>query len=1287
MTVPASSNIALLGTASAGCRDGAGAYKSIRMLIDTGSQVSIMTERCAKRLGLRINVYSGGLKGVGQNPVNIIGEVKCCLRPARKSGPQIKSRALVISNISGEMPASRLHVDLASIGVSRDELADEGFDVPGEIDFLLGATLLPSILDGGRATNFNSVNSHISILSTIFGLVLIGDIPNTQSTSLQLSLDDSIKRFWAIEEPPSQHMPNPDDVKCEEIFVNKHYRQSDGRYVVPLTLITEKFDLSDSYNLAFHRLQNLERKLSRSPAIYNDYKSFMNEYESLGHMERINMERNPSLFCFIPHHCVLKPNSVSTKLRVVFDASAKNGQGKSLNQCLLPGPKLQNDLAILLIKFRVFPYVFTADICKMYRQILVIPEHRKYQHILWRSSPEHPVCNYELKTVTYGLSCAPFQAIRTLHQLAKDEGPTYPRASQVLLKDIYVDDVLTGAYSKDDAVALRVELVNLLNAGKFSLSKWASNDPDIIPEIPNDKSTEELLFEKDAINVLGLKWSPKSDTFVYEIGSISITKFTKREILSRIAQVFDPLGWLSPVIFRAKCLIQTLWRHKIDWDSPIPAAVAEEWATISSKLELLSNLHIPRYLGTTENTPCSLVGFSDASERGYAAVVYIVVHSFIPKVHLLIAKSKVAPLKTLTIPRLELQGALLLSKLIHYIDSSVNIGSLNINNVSLFTDSTIVLSWLSTPPYMLKIFVANRIIQINENTNNATWRHVVSQDNPADCASRGLLPEQLADHHLWFSGPKWLTRPMPDWPSHSPELIEMEHLPDTKTAVYSNVVSKSEPAIDITKYSRWTQLRRVVAWMLRFVDNCRCARTVRKRGCLQIGEMKKATIVIIKLDQRQHFDGELKAIHLGSNCSRQLQKLCPFIDGSGVLRVGGRLRQSNLQEGQKHPVVLSKQSGLNNMLIDYYHRSYLHAGPRALQFLIQQRYWIISARCRIRSRLSKCLVCAKLKTTSVTPLMGNLPPNRVNPSRPFSCVGIDFGGPFLLKEHKRRGAKITKSYICLFVCMSTKAVHLEVVSDLSTDAFLASLDRFVSRRGLCAHIYTDCGTNFVGAKRYFTDLYKFLETCSLDETFVHNLNDKGVTWHFNPPSAPNFGGLWEAGIRSVKYHVKRVAGDTPLTFEEFSTLLTKIEAILNSRPLCKSSEDPNEIDALTPGHFLIGDTFLSLPEWDFSDTKVSKLNRWQHLQYMSQHFWRRWSLEYLQTLQQREKWFLSRENIKIGDLVVLKDARLPPAKWSLGRIASVNPGQDGVVRVVSIRTKTGTYVRPVSKVCPLPNFN
>lgn len=337
-------------------------------------------------------------------------------------------------------------------------------------------------------------------------------------------------------------------------------------------------------------------------------------------------------------------------------------------------------------------------------------------------------------------------------------------------------------------------------------------------------------------------------------------------------------------------------------------------------------------------------------------------------------------------------------------------------------------------------------------------------------------------------------------------------------------------------------------------------------------------------------------------------------------------------------------------------------------------FWLISAKRAIHRCLSNCYRCFRTNPPRLEPFMANLPAVRINQVKPFSSVGVDYGGPFTITMAKLRGAKTLKAYLCLFVCLTTKAVHLELASDLSTDAFLAALRRFISRRGRCSHIYSDCGTNFVGAQRY-------LQSC-----MQQAVEKERIQWHFNPPSAPHFGGIWEAGIKSVKTHLSRVVGEQILTYEELSTLFTLIEAVLNSRPLGEISSDPNDCSPLTPAHFLIMEPLSVIPESDLTEVKLSRLTRWQLIQRFHQDFWKRWHREYLHTLQQRFKWNKHSRPLSPGMMVLVVEDNIPPLQWRLARIENLHPGADGICRVVSLKTKQGPIQRPVVKICPLPNI-
>ncbi|XP_055859179.1 uncharacterized protein LOC129921394 [Episyrphus balteatus] len=336
----------------------------------------------------------------------------------------------------------------------------------------------------------------------------------------------------------------------------------------------------------------------------------------------------------------------------------------------------------------------------------------------------------------------------------------------------------------------------------------------------------------------------------------------------------------------------------------------------------------------------------------------------------------------------------------------------------------------------------------------------------------------------------------------------------------------------------------------------------------------------------------------------------------------------------------------------------------------------------IRKTIHQCHQCFMQRRITSQQIMGDLPSYRIQPNRPFTNTGLDYAGPLTIRLSRCRNAKTSKAYIALFVCMTTKAIHLELVNDLTTDAFIAAFRRFVSRRGKCSNVYSDNGTNFQGARRCLTEMHKLLMEQSHNDVITDALAKDGIAWHFIPPSSPHFGGLWEAGVKSVKLHLRRVIGKSILNFEELCTLLCQVEAILNSRPLCSMSDC--DLNPLTPAHFLVGQPMTAVPEPSHLDTPINRLSHWNHIQNMVQGFWKRWHTEYLTTLQERPKWQRSTPNFKSGDLVVIKEPNLPPTKWILGRVVSVHPGTDQQVRVVTVKTAAGTFIRPIAKLALLP---
>ncbi len=423
--------------------------------------------------------------------------------------------------------------------------------------------------------------------------------------------------------------------------------------------------------------------------------------------------------------------------------------------------------------------------------------------------------------------------------------------------------------------------------------------------------------------------------------------------------------------------------------------------------------------------------------------------------------------------------------------------------------------------------------------------------------------------------------------------------------------------------------------------------------------------------QSAHFDQDLGSLRGKQKLSRSssLLSLQPFVDELNILRVSGRQQHSTIQYQSRHPIIIHGKHPITRLIIRDEHLRLLHAGPTLLTASLNRRFQIIGGRNTIRSIARQCVTCRKYAARPKPQMLGQLPIERITPGSVFDKVGVDYAGPVLIKYGYTRKPVIVKAYICVFVSLTVKAVHIELVTDLTSQAFLAALKRFISRRGLPSLIWSDNGTNFVGAATEIKELHQFLEQQFVQDDIQCYLSEKKITWKFIPLHAPHFGGLWEAAVKSVKTHLRRILGDVKLTYEEFSTILYQIEAVLN---------DDDGIEPLTPGHFLVGKPLTALPESPPTGS-MSLLKRWQLCKLLVNHFWKRWSLEYVTQLGRFNKWRHPSRNIQPGDLVAIHEDSPISTKWPLARVIEVHPGKDGLVRVATVRTANETYTRPITK--------
>ncbi|XP_059223054.1 uncharacterized protein LOC131996886 [Stomoxys calcitrans] len=1265
-----------------------------RAFLDQGSERSFVSKTLQQRLKLVVENKNFQIHGMGGEIVANSNSICSLTLYSEKHEIEVNLGAIVVPRITRLLPNFEIAKSQTNFsGIEGLELADPDFYTPGNVDLLLGSDVMPSLLING----LRKISESLLAQATIFGWIISGPIQcqSVSAFSIGISeMDDEaistqLRRFWEQEEIPNKIPFSKEDEFCESLYLKTTYRNKDGRYVVKLPFkpgFPREMPLGCSRSKALIQFIGMENSLKKNSEFAETYRNVLAEYLTLGHMTPTSSQEIISQGSFhsyyMPHHAVMKPDSRSTKLRVVFNASRKSNSGNSLNDILLVGPTLQLDLMTLIVNWRLYQYVFCGDIEKMYRQILVHDGDTPFQRIVFRMNPCDPIQDFTLRTVTFGVNCAPYLAIRTLLQLAKDSEDRFPQAAHILRNETYVDDILTGSHDLNSAIKVLSQIITVLESAGFHLRKISANTKDILESVPNESllDCDFLKFaETSGTKTLGIQWNALKDCFSYKIEPIEKQlDITKRKILSTVAKIFDPAGWISPIIIQSKMLLQHLWLEGTKWDESVKPNTLLKWNQFVDNIQLIPNIHIPRWVKFAPLVSTQIHGFCDASEKAYCAVIYLrVQRNQSTESNLFVSKTKVAPLEPVSLPRLELCGALLLSRLVKKV-----LSQLPINNYDLYLwcDSSIVLGWLEKPPSSWKTYVANRTAEIIRNIGNISWRHIRSADNPADVGSRGCNTMDLMQNSLWWKGPTWLIEPPNEWPKSLPAYID----PPEKKKI--NVFHMNEIVDPLERFSRWDRAIRVICYVRRFLHNSHKEKRQQHTQDSKIithSEFTETKNLLITLAQRQYYGKEYHSLLTSKPISKKspLYSLNPFIDKCGVLRASGRISNSDFAFNERHPIIVPVKSKYCTLLIEFTHIFLMHAEHNLMIRTIRSEYYVSRLRSAIKKCIHQCKTCIAYKQRLQTQFMAALPIERSKFSPPFTITGLDFAGPFPIKVSRLRQATFLKGYVCIFICLSTKSIHLELCSDLSSASFRAAFVRFVGRRGLPQKLMSDNGTNFVGAERAFNFQYvHFLKAISKD--IVEKYATHGFQWTFIPPNAPHMGGIWEAGVKSFKMHFRKVTQNAKYTFEEFCTLLVRIEAVLNSRPLSPMTDDPLELLALTPGHFLRGAPMVAMPE--ATDETFPIVDKWDKLKSIQHQFARRWKDEYIKELQSRYKWQRLQKNLSVDQFVLIKDDSLPPCEWRLGRITKVYLGPDGLARVADIRTQLGTLRRPIVKLCILP---
>ena len=757
-------------------------------------------------------------------------------------------------------------------------LADQHFDIPGRIDLLLGEDALRDVYLPGESKGPPGTPT---AWLTVFGWVLKGCYTPDEVTSIKeasvctasaseatQSTDELFTKFWELEEEPrTAPALIPEEEKVQDHYQSTHsYDSQAGRYMVSLPRKEGNFTLGES---RLNTARANERSLLRK-GTWDKFQDVIKEYISLQHAQPVTAQEMtlPSESCYyMPMHGVYKDSSSTTKLRVVFDASARTTTSTSLNDLLAVRPTLHPTLDKILLKFRSYRVALSGDISKMYREVLLSPEDRQLHRFLWRPYQDQPFVDYCMKRVTTGVAASPYLAVKILQQAAKDFAGDFPQASWHVENSFYVDDLLGGADSEEEALDLYRNLRQVLGKGGFNLRKWRSSSAEVLASIP-DKLLEALptqdLVDRHSAKypkTLGVAWDSRSDTMATHIELPTGYSSTKRGVVSDIARTFDVLGWLAPAILPMKLLYRELWKQKIGWDEEVPGDIKSSHKKWREELPLLAEIQLPRsYYSERHHLTIELHGFSDASQEAYSAVVYLraTYKNSPPTCRLVVAKTRVAPLKQLTIPRLELCGATLLSKLLNSTRQTLDIP---LDATHAWCDSTIVLAWLDGSPRRYQTYVGNRISTVTSLIPPSARKHVPTKDNPADCASRGMAAEELKTHSLWWHGPSWLHH-LPVSIPRQPHKSELRELQDTEARPSVCHVLQAAPAKE-ARYSSYRTLLHVTSWVIRYANNF--LSVIRDKAYIRgedltVPDIEAAEVFLCKSSQKRSFPAELHCL-------------------------------------------------------------------------------------------------------------------------------------------------------------------------------------------------------------------------------------------------------------------------------------------------------------------------------------------------------------------------------------------------------------------------------------------
>ncbi|XP_063369404.1 uncharacterized protein LOC134657768 [Cydia amplana] len=1093
-----------------------------------------------------------------------------------------------------------------------------------------------------------------------------------------------MKFLWSLESIGITDSPKTTREEEAVKYFNETVQYNNGRYEVKWPWIQYPPDLPTNYGLAYGRLKGLLRRSDESTL--NEYNRILKEQLDKKIIEEIEPKTvpiyqvNPPVH-YLPHHIVKQEGKSG---RIVYDGSAKIKEGNSLNECMYRGPSLLEDLTALLIKFRTGKVGITADVEKAFLQIGLQNEDRDVTRFLWVKDPSKELTDDNIRhfrfcRIPFGIISSPFLLTASIRY-------HITKTNEALLTKIadkcYVDNLVTSVESLDEALRLYNETRTVFNELSMNIRDWVSNDSQFMEKIPKSQSGNQSV----KLKILGLIWNLQDDTLQLKVEDKALEaqakdELNKKDILRALARVYDPCGFASPLILPAKLLFQDLCIQKFRWDAPLPMNIVQKWKSIVEKLKTAKDIKIPRYVA--EDMPegamqYELHVFTDASKFAYSAVAYLRTQcGGTTKTAFLMSKSRVTPVEdkeNLKIPRLELLGYLIGSRLLKYLKNNLN---LTIHKQYLWTDSQVVLYWLRTN-HLLPPFVKRRIDEINQ-LKDVEFCYINTNENPADLGTRPELWDEK--QALWFTGPPFLVKDSKFWSSNryleqntlllAGEVLDIIDGPEMVLKGYEvdppAYLTGEIQEVDARSETEVTNNKEPEIGTADLPDSL----TGVDQGVITNDTKTETGITEILEVQKKHFPDEING-----KKTALMRSLDLFLDVDGILRCGGRMKHTNWSYDKKHPILIPKNSEFTNRVIQEVHEKNYHVGPPHTLNIIREQYWIPQGKAQVMKVIKKCKKCLKQGGGPYKlPQTAALPPERVNYSPPFTFTGVDYFGPMYVTT---TNGNREKRWVCLFTCLAVRAIHLELVKDLTAEECLLAVRRLVAARGIPNTIISDNALQFKLTSEILINCY-----CT----------ENKIKWKFIPQLAPWHGGFYERLVGIVKHCLKRTLDKHLLNDSQLVTIIKEVESVVNTRPLTNVGADLEYV--LKPADFLTLGKCLELTPSsnvigvDGTTTKTDLVQGWKRGQSILAEFKKMFQEQYLTSLREKHRGSIRQPRVtsdrtpQLGDIVQIKEELKNRNTWKVGKITSLIKGQDGQCRVAKVKVGNTEFTRSIGHLYPL----